>query len=176
MPLPELQREEFNAYRQTLLQFHLYEFIFHEADTELGSISKEDLFVDQLRYLDDLAPVLIQECQHSDYHEAFFDLRWYSTKSIGSIFCPKKDRQDFPSAAETMCSTTYKADPSLYDMQLLKQASEFKSQYKPTLVRLVYAILETLKYYCKVTKRYIMKDRSPEEAVQEYCKRVLFHL
>lgn len=34
MPLPKLEREEFNAYRKTLLQYHLYELIFQEGASE----------------------------------------------------------------------------------------------------------------------------------------------
>lgn len=35
VPIENLEREEYNAYRKTSLQRHIYEFIFQEAQEEL---------------------------------------------------------------------------------------------------------------------------------------------
>ena len=39
LPMPELVRDEFNAYKKTLLQEHLYEQIFKEASNQSASSS-----------------------------------------------------------------------------------------------------------------------------------------
>jgi hypothetical protein len=35
LPIPTLSRDEFNAYKKTILQEYFYELIFHESDSEV---------------------------------------------------------------------------------------------------------------------------------------------
>lgn len=174
LPLAEMERDEFNAYRQTLLQHYLYELAFHEADELLGIEKKmqSEVFTEQFQYLEDYSKELIEECRDSEYGRAFFDLRWYSTSKLKSRLAKRSYSSQL--TTETVCSTQYKANPSLYDLNLLKQISEIKASFEPTLLRLTYALLETLKHYCKVSKQCIIKDYSPNEVLNEYCKRVVF--
>ncbi len=37
LPMPKLTRDEFNAYKKTLVQDHIYEFIFHESDSQCST-------------------------------------------------------------------------------------------------------------------------------------------
>ncbi len=74
MPVPEMSREEYNGYRKTILQFHLYEFIFKEAT--VGSEDMADplsaavpnaplksgpMFADELAVLENALPKLVEE-------------------------------------------------------------------------------------------------------------------
>jgi len=188
MPMPELTREEFNPYRKTQLQFHLYEFIFHEADTELGiegGVPRSDLFKAELEYLSDIAPILIKECKESEHLQLFFDLRWYNAKGLKVLSKKASNNYTDPNnpllinPLASMAPTNYttwkgSSDPQIYELTLLKQVSEVKSQCNPTLVRMLIAIFETLKYYCKLTRNQILNDHTSDEIVNEYCKRVFF--
>ncbi len=77
------------------------------------------------------------------------------------------------SMGETMCSTLMREKSALGDLQLVRQFSEAKSRCRPTILRLMYAVLETLKYFCKLCVNYILKDKTPAEVAIEYCKRVI---
>ncbi len=66
MPLPEMVREEYNAYRKTLLQFHLYEFIFKEASTSCEAMcdsteTPRPIFAEELSALEAALPQLVDE-------------------------------------------------------------------------------------------------------------------
>ena len=65
MPIPELAREEYNAYRRSLLQFHVYELIFKEAgaETVMNESSQKDsaLFSEQLEFIGGSVESLISE-------------------------------------------------------------------------------------------------------------------
>ncbi len=101
----------------------------------------------------------------------FFGLRWYRTDQIEG----KSPHPSVPanySVTETLCSTLHGDRISQGDLQLVREFSEAKSRCKPTIVRLMYAILKTAKYFCKLCENYILKDRTPAEIVVEYCKRV----
>lgn len=172
VPLPEMTRDDYNPYRETLLQYHIYGLIFKEADNEVKQ-PNNGFFKDQLESLTQLSDKLIKECEQSDYCSAFFDLRWYLSDKVKEELKKLLRKQSL--TTETVDISQYKANPSLYDLKLIKQVSEFKSKLQPSLVRLVYAILETFKYYCKVTKKCI-KDKPLHEIIDEYCKRVIFYL
>ena len=106
----------------------------------------------------------------------FIQLRWYSTEHISGKIKPQSATSEASfSTTETLCSTLYK-EPSFNVLQLLKQVSEIKAKCKPTIVRFLYALLETLKYYCKISRNYMLKDKSPNEVMVEYCKRVRVRL
>eukprot|EP00826_Nyctotherus_ovalis_P040843 TRINITY_DN4059_c0_g1_i12.p1 TRINITY_DN4059_c0_g1~~TRINITY_DN4059_c0_g1_i12.p1 ORF type:complete len:346 (-),score=28.18 TRINITY_DN4059_c0_g1_i12:535-1572(-) len=172
VPLPELRRDDFNAYRESILQDHLYGMIFHESDHELQlqHSMQNSIFTDQIGRLEEMSEELITECMESEYTDSFLELRWYSNNNLKSRLLKKSGSSSL--TTETVCSMKYKADPNYYDLKLIKQVSDIKSKLSPTLVRLLYAILETIKYYCKLTKQYIMKECPLSEIMGEYCRRV----
>ncbi len=43
LPIPDLTRDEFNAYKQTLFQEHVYGLIFHEADVGASPMELSDI-------------------------------------------------------------------------------------------------------------------------------------
>lgn len=164
--MPEISRDDYNPYRETLLQYHLYGFIFKEAEVE-PKIADNNFFEDQLDVLTKLSVDLIDQCRISKFDQMIFSLRWYSSGKVKSMI----NKSSFTS--ENELTKKYKSDPSPFDLKLIKQVSEIKEKLSPTLVRLTFAILETLKYYCKVSKKCI-KDRPISEMADEYCKRVIF--
>lgn len=55
---------------------------------------------------------------------------------------------------------------------MMAAVCEVKEQCKSSLLRLLFAVFETFRYYCKVTKSCIRKFGSVEDVLSDYCKRV----
>ena len=68
LPTPELTREEFNSYKKTILQEHLFGLIFNEAKSlnpssnmELPSFNEPSPLLEQLKKLESSAFELVTE-------------------------------------------------------------------------------------------------------------------
>lgn len=88
-------------------------------------------------------------------------MRWYRF--------PKEDKNALPglfsnldlSTVGTQCET------------LLAQSSRRgPNESKALIVRLLYNIFKTISYYCKVCTNCILRDKSANAIISEYCKRV----
>jgi hypothetical protein len=130
------------------------------------------MFVDQIQCLEELSEELITECAQSEFIESFMELRWYSNSNLKAKLGVLKRKESSTLTTETVSSAKYKTNPTYFDLKLIRQVSDIKTQLSPTLVRLVYAILETIKYYCKLSKQYIVKECPLNEMTGEYCRRV----
>jgi hypothetical protein len=167
--MPEISREEYNSYRETILQYHLYEQIFKESPTQL-KMPSEDLLEDELECFELCADALIKEFTDLQTLSAFFDLRWYAIHKVKSMFSKTLPPECIE--AETVNANQYKNDPFSYDLNMITSINKLKSYFNPSLLRLLFALLETFRYYCKVAKKCIKQCNSQEEFLNEYCKRV----
>lgn len=130
----------------------------------------ENILSEHLQSIEDNADALIKEFSDADAASAFFDLRWYASHKIKSMF--SKSHCHACSTTENIKCTQYKTDPCGYDLKMMEAVSEMKAQFSPSLLRLLFSILETFRYYCKVAKNCIKQCHSQEEMLNEYCKRV----
>lgn len=167
--MPEISREEYSPYRETILQYHLYELIFNESSCSL-KIPSENIFSKHLLSIENNADALIKEFSDTDAASAFFNLRWYASHKIKLMF--SKSHCHKYSITENIERTQCKSDPCEYDLKMMEAVTEIKAQFNPSLLRLLFSILETFRYYCKVTKNRIKQCYSQEEMLNEYCKRV----
>jgi len=133
---------------------------------------EDRIFSDQIQCLEELSEELIVECAQSEFIEPFMELRWYCNNNLKARLGVLKKKESSTLTTETVSSAKYKTNPSFFDLKLIRQVSNIKSQLSPTLVRLVYAILETIKYYCKLIKQYIVKECPLNERMMEYFRRV----
>jgi len=167
--VPEISREEYNPYRETILQYHLYELVFKEFSTQL-KMPSEYLLEEQLGCFELYTDALIKEFRDVQSASFFFDLRWYASHKVKSILSKTLPSECIE--AESVNTKQYKSDPFGYDLKMMTGVNEIKSHFNPSLLRLLFALLETFRYYCRVAKNCIKQCNSQEEFLDEYCKKV----
>jgi len=102
-----------------------------------------------------------------------FDLRWYQFPSPSEFHDQESSLPgifaglDILSSAATQCDTIIS---SVLQIAAAKDTDILPG--KATVVRLIFSLLKTISFYCKVCMNCILRDKAEHEMIMEYCKRV----
>lgn len=169
-----MNREEYNTYKRTILQYHIYELIFNEGNDM--TVTNQSLITQNLLLLENNKQELLLECCKPNETQNLFKLRWYNKPAVDN----KKAAEYIPSQDYSIASTQCSSILNSFTLEIHKETKHHTTQDSSTIIGILRALLKTINYYCKICKTCIMKNKDPTTIISEYCKKVysfnLFYL
>ena len=114
-----------------------------------------------------------------------FDRRWYKLASDfgkqSELLFPTMEVEQFAAQNPELSMAGTQCDTLTAGMENLQLSSSSgikedcsKLPGKSTLVNLIHLLLKSIIFHCKVARSCILRDKSPQEMLREYYKRVNF--
>lgn len=167
LPMLEVLRNEFDAYKKSQLQEYLHQTLLREWQAVAAVVkaaSPHNPFCTSaqgptlnLKEFESKLSCLVEEVKKKCEKDGLFDLRWYRLMPTNVISETSNADLICVSTAPTQCETVISP-----------------IQQKASIVRIGWNILKTISFYCQICSSCILRNKEPEEVINEYCKRVLF--
>jgi len=179
LPLPELVRDEFNAYKRSLFQEYLYGLIFKESSSAssyaISSVFPPEFsgLTTQLEHISALIPELISEVELASDKYALLELRWYNFPSDNPDKVSSSDMLNLFDALD-LSSCPTRPDSGVFPFSTnTAPPSQAKIVGKSRLVKLLHSLLKSFSIFCGVCRNCVLKQKTPDQLLAEYSKRVL---